>query len=105
MPVMPGMKAVGTNTVGFLGTPDPRKGVRPLAGFEQNFNRMLAGHDGTSSYQVGSGVQAGRQRHQRQGDVEHRLAGHPRVLVTSQPPRAQMPCKAAPPPLCQPPAA
>ncbi|MCB0909344.1 MAG: penicillin-binding protein 2 [Nocardioidaceae bacterium] len=47
---------VAANLIGFLGTPDPRKGVRPLAGFERTFNKMLAGHDGTSSYQVGGGV-------------------------------------------------
>lgn len=47
---------VAANVVGFLGTPDPHKGVQPLAGFEHNFNPMLAGQDGTSSYQVGGGV-------------------------------------------------
>ena len=47
---------VAANLIGFLGTPDPHKGVRPLAGFERTFNKMLAGRDGTSSYQVGGGV-------------------------------------------------
>ncbi len=47
---------IGANVVGFLGTPDPRKGVRPLAGFERSFDNRLAGTDGTSSYQVGKGV-------------------------------------------------
>ena len=46
---------VGANLVGFLGTPDPQKGVRPLAGLERTFGRQLAGHDGTAEYQVGRG--------------------------------------------------
>jgi cell division protein FtsI (penicillin-binding protein 3) len=44
---------VGANIVGFLGTPRRNDAVRPLAGFERAFNPMLAGKDGTSSYQVG----------------------------------------------------
>ncbi len=47
---------VGANLVGFLGTPDPQKGVRPLAGFERTFNRLLSGRDGSESYEVGGGV-------------------------------------------------
>jgi cell division protein FtsI (penicillin-binding protein 3) len=46
---------VAANLVGFLGTPDPLSGVRPLAGLELTFNTMLAGHDGTATYQVGNG--------------------------------------------------
>ncbi len=47
---------VGANLVGFLGEPDPRKGPRPLAGAELNFNRLLSGVDGTSTLQVADGV-------------------------------------------------
>jgi cell division protein FtsI (penicillin-binding protein 3) len=46
---------VAANIVGFLGTPDPRKGVQPLAGFERGFNRLLSGIDGTARYQVSGG--------------------------------------------------
>ena len=46
---------VAANLVGFLGTPDPLSGVRPLAGLERTFNRRLAGRDGTATYQVGKG--------------------------------------------------
>ena len=37
--------------------------------------------------EVVGGVEAGGQRHQRQRDVEHRLAGQPGVLVAGQPAR------------------
>ncbi|MFN8194991.1 MAG: penicillin-binding protein 2 [Nocardioidaceae bacterium] len=47
---------IGANLVGFLGTPDPHKGVQPLAGFERAFNPLLAGKDGITSYQTGGGV-------------------------------------------------
>lgn len=46
---------VAANLVGFLGTPDPRRGVRPLAGFELNFNRLLSGQDGSAQFQVSRG--------------------------------------------------
>lgn len=46
---------VAANLVGFLGTPDPLGGTRPLAGLERTFNRQLAGRDGTATYQVGKG--------------------------------------------------
>ncbi len=46
---------IAANLVGFLGTPDPLDGVRPLAGLERTFNRRLAGRDGTATYQVGKG--------------------------------------------------
>ncbi|MEZ5095123.1 MAG: penicillin-binding transpeptidase domain-containing protein [Nocardioides sp.] len=47
---------VAANLVGFLGTPDPTQGVRPLAGLERTFNRQLAGTEGTASYSVGQGI-------------------------------------------------
>jgi cell division protein FtsI (penicillin-binding protein 3) len=46
---------VAANLVGFLGTPDPEKGARPLAGFELTFNRLLSGTDGSAHYQVSGG--------------------------------------------------
>jgi cell division protein FtsI (penicillin-binding protein 3) len=46
---------VAANLVGFLGTPDPEKGARPLAGFELTFNSMLSGKDGSAHYQVSGG--------------------------------------------------
>jgi cell division protein FtsI (penicillin-binding protein 3) len=46
---------VGANLVGFLGTPDPEKGARPLAGFELTFNKLLSGIDGSAHYQVSGG--------------------------------------------------
>ncbi|HQR25787.1 MAG TPA: penicillin-binding protein 2 [Nocardioides sp.] len=46
---------VAANLVGFLGTPDPRKGTHPLAGFERTFNALLAGQDGSAKYQVSRG--------------------------------------------------
>lgn len=47
---------VAANLVGFLGTPDPTKGVQPLAGFEVAFNKRLSGRDGEASYTVGQGI-------------------------------------------------
>ncbi len=46
---------VAANLIGFLGTPDPQLGVRPLAGFERTFNRYLSGTDGSARYQVSRG--------------------------------------------------
>lgn len=46
---------VAANIVGFLGTPDPRAGTRPLAGMELTFNDLLSGTDGRETYQVGGG--------------------------------------------------
>jgi cell division protein FtsI (penicillin-binding protein 3) len=46
---------VAANLVGFLGTPDPEKGARPLAGFELTFNDLLSGTDGSAHYQVSGG--------------------------------------------------
>ncbi|HET6627295.1 MAG TPA: penicillin-binding protein 2 [Nocardioidaceae bacterium] len=43
-------KDVGANMLGFLGTDG-----KPLAGFERVFNPMLAGTDGTATYEVGGG--------------------------------------------------
>ncbi len=40
---------VASNLVGFLGVD------KPLAGFEQTFNTLLAGKDGSSTYQTGAG--------------------------------------------------
>lgn len=48
-------KDVAANIVGFLGTPDPRSGTRPLAGMELQFNKRLSGKDGSEQYQVGAG--------------------------------------------------
>jgi cell division protein FtsI (penicillin-binding protein 3) len=47
---------VGANLVGFLGTPDPRAGTRPLAGLELTFDELLSGTDGSEQYQVGDGA-------------------------------------------------
>ena len=41
---------VAANLVGFIGTE-----ARPLAGLERTFDEMLAGTDGSASYQVGDG--------------------------------------------------
>lgn len=46
---------IAANIVGFLGTPDPEKGDQPLAGAEQAFDKLLAGTDGTETYQAGAG--------------------------------------------------
>ncbi|MEO5854241.1 MAG: penicillin-binding protein 2, partial [Nocardioides sp.] len=46
---------VAANLVGFMGTPDPDKGARPLAGFELTFNSLLSGKDGSAHYQVSGG--------------------------------------------------
>ncbi|MGI8646079.1 MAG: peptidoglycan D,D-transpeptidase FtsI family protein, partial [Nocardioides sp.] len=46
---------VAANLVGFLGTPDPEEGARPLAGFELTFNKLLSGTDGAAHYQVSGG--------------------------------------------------
>jgi len=46
---------VAANLVGFLGTPDPEEGVRPLAGFELTFDDQLSGRDGSARYQVSGG--------------------------------------------------
>lgn len=46
---------VAANLVGFLGTPDPEEGDQPLAGAEQAFDKLLAGTDGTETYQAGAG--------------------------------------------------
>ena len=46
---------VAANLVGFLGTPDPEEGARPLAGFELAFNKLLSGTDGSAHYQVSGG--------------------------------------------------
>lgn len=47
---------VAANLVGFLGTPDPIAGTRPLAGMELTFNSLLSGKDGKEQYQVGGGA-------------------------------------------------
>lgn len=47
---------VAANLVGFLGTPRPLGGVRPLAGFEATFNRLLSGTDGSARFQVSGGT-------------------------------------------------
>jgi cell division protein FtsI (penicillin-binding protein 3) len=46
---------VAANLVGFLGTPDPTKGVQPLAGFERTFNDQLSGTDGLARWQSSGG--------------------------------------------------
>jgi cell division protein FtsI (penicillin-binding protein 3) len=46
---------LAANLIGFLGTPDPDEGDQPLAGAEQAFDRLLAGTDGTATYQSGAG--------------------------------------------------
>ena len=46
---------VAANLVGFLGTPDPEEGDRPLAGLELAFDSLLSGTDGSARYQVGAG--------------------------------------------------
>ena len=46
---------VAANLVGFLGTPDPEEGARPLAGFELAFDKLLSGTDGSAHYQVSGG--------------------------------------------------
>ena len=46
---------VAANLVGFLGTPDPEEGERPLAGFELTFDKLLSGTDGSAHYQVSGG--------------------------------------------------
>lgn len=46
---------VAANLVGFMGTPDPEEGARPLAGFELTFDSLLSGQDGSAHYQVSGG--------------------------------------------------
>lgn len=46
---------VAANLIGFLGTPDPTKGVQPLAGLERTFNTLLSGTDGMARWQSARG--------------------------------------------------
>jgi cell division protein FtsI (penicillin-binding protein 3) len=46
---------VAANLIGFLGTPDPETGDRPLAGLELMFDNQLAGTPGSARYEVGDG--------------------------------------------------
>ncbi len=46
---------VAANLIGFLGTPDPEEGARPLAGFELTFDKLLSGKDGSAHSQVSGG--------------------------------------------------
>lgn len=47
---------VAANLVGFLGTPTKSGAAKPLAGFEDTFDRYLGGRDGEATYQAASGT-------------------------------------------------